>query len=195
MKCTRTQKRHTHACLVWWVWGKKKKKWRKMSWWWSCVLHKWRGSSLQISTLVQQRFLSRDFDWLYVRQPLYVVLELISSNHRCLSSLQGFSTIDSVVVEVVLNDHRSLVVDCWLKRKEDKRLHRGHKLFLLSFGSYSSIGAHWFALLASSLLNFSFTLSINGYVMSQKPSRSLSNGTGSPVGVIEFSLKINGRQQ
>ena len=60
-------------------------------------------------------------------------------------------------------------------------------LKLPSFGSYSSsIGAHCFALRASSLENFTFTLSIKGYVISQKPSRSLSSGVGSPAGVRDF---------
>lgn len=57
----------------------------------------------------------------------------------------------------------------------------------LSFGSYSSMYAHCLAFLASSLANFSFTLSINGKVISQKPSRSLSSGIGSPVGVIDLA--------
>jgi hypothetical protein len=59
---------------------------------------------------------------------------------------------------------------------------------LPSFGSYSSsIGAHCFALRASSFENLTLTLSIKGYVISQKPSRSLSSGVGSPADVFDFA--------
>jgi hypothetical protein len=63
--------------------------------------------------------------------------------------------------------------------------------FLPSFGSYSSsIGAHCLALRESSLENLTRTLSINGCVISQKPSRSLSSGVGSPADVGDFDYWI-----
>ncbi len=58
---------------------------------------------------------------------------------------------------------------------------------LPSCGSYSSsIGAHCLALRASSFENLTWTLSMRGYVISQKPSRSLSSGVGSPADVVDF---------